>query len=67
MRFRKLLINLNQLISASHRQILATPTVWTTTKDFIDANNKLSIRPDVINYVGADRELQQTVRNLDLT
>lgn len=67
MRFRKLLINLNQLYSASQRMLLTTPVVWTTTKDFVDNNNLLSIRPDIINYVGSDKELKQTTRELDLT
>jgi len=66
-RFRDLLIKLNQLVSTSHRQILALPTTWYTTKDFKDNAQLLQIRPDVINYVGSDKELAQTPRQLDLT
>jgi len=66
-RFKNLLIKLNQLVSASHRQILALPTVWTTTKDFTDDMNPLDISPDYINFVGSDKDLSQTTRQLDLT
>ena len=65
-RFKNLLIKLNQLVSASHRQILALPTVWTTTKDFTDDMNPLDISPDYINFVGSDKDLSQTSRQLNL-
>lgn len=65
-RFKNILIALNQLLTSSQRMMLCLPNTWYTTKDFQDSDNEISIRPDMINYVGSDKELAQTARELDL-
>jgi hypothetical protein len=66
LRFKNILIALNQLITNANRQTLALPTMWTTSK-ITEDGEEIIIRPDIINYIGPDSELKQTTRNVDLS
>ena len=66
-RFIELANEYNQVFSGNSLDIKIFKNLWTINKTFDDPVNKVTLTPGKICFIGEDGELQQAIKNLDLS